>query len=306
MAVHWPPGLPTVDGVGPSCVALPPGPWPTVLAYLTQRFPAIDPGIWVERMASGRVLDERALPLPPDAPYRGGSRAWYYRALPTEDRVPFDEALLYQDAHILVVDKPHFLPVTPGGRFVQETLLVRLKRRLGLEGLQPVHRIDRETAGLVLLCLEPNSRDAYHRMFREQAVHKVYEAVAPWREDLALPLQHSSRIVQGQPFMRMREAAGEPNAHTRIELICRLGEAAHYRLQPGTGRKHQLRVHMAALGLPILNDSIYPVLQPAGPPDYARPLQLLARSLAFTDPVTGQARAFTSRLQLSAAGTGTP
>jgi tRNA pseudouridine32 synthase / 23S rRNA pseudouridine746 synthase len=291
--------LPTRDGVGASCVQLPEGTWPTIAAFLLERFPAIDPGVWEARIAAGDVLDEDGVPVTPTRPHQPRLRIYYYRSLDSEPRVPFDEFVLYQDEHIVVADKPHFLAVIPAGRHLQETLLVRLKRRLGIDALAPVHRIDRETAGLVLFSIRPETRGVYQRLFAERVARKVYECIAPFCSDLALPLVHRSRLVDDDHFMQMREAPGTPNSETRIELIERRGDLARYRLEPLTGRRHQLRVHCAALGIPILNDSIYPVLKSEGSDDFAKPLQLLARGLAFTDPVTGAHREFESRFRLA-------
>jgi tRNA pseudouridine32 synthase/23S rRNA pseudouridine746 synthase len=297
--------MPSKNGVGASCVALPKGDWATVLDYLVQQFPAIARGQWQSRMARGDVLDAQGLALAPDAIYRPRARIYYWRYLPAEPRIPFDEEILFQDEHLLVADKPHFLPVTPGGRYLQETLLVRLKNRTGINTLAPIHRIDRETAGLVLFAIKPQMRDAYAALFRERVVKKRYEAIALWRADLRFPMDYQSRLVEGDIFITMREEAGEPNAFTRISVLeqrDQSGQWARYCLEPHTGRRHQLRVQMAALGLPIVNDQIYPVLHPALEegelPDYARPLKLLAKSIAFADPVTGQARRFESRLRL--------
>ncbi|RZL07933.1 MAG: pseudouridine synthase [Rubrivivax sp.] len=292
------PSLPTRDGVGPSCVALPPGPWLTVLDFLAERFAAIGRQEWQARLLRGDVLDAQGHPLPADQVYRARERLYYYRSLPQEPRIPFDEVVLYQDELLVVADKPHFLPVLPAGRYVQETLLVRLKRRLGLDTLAPMHRLDRETAGLVLFTVRPDTRDRYQALFRDRLIAKHYEAIAPHRPDLPLPAVHRSRIVPGAAFMTMREEAGEPNSETAIDCQAVNGAWARFGLSPRTGVKHQLRVHMAALGRPIRHDLIYPVLQPEAAADglgaYPPALQLLARTVAFTDPVTGQARRFDS------------
>lgn len=279
-------------------MALPEGPWTTIAEFLAQRFDAISPAVWAVRIGACEVLDEHGAPVTLTRRYQPNLRVFYYRSLPDEPLVPFDEVVLFQDEHIVVADKPHFLPVTPSGSHLQQTLLVRLKRRLGINALAPVHRIDRETAGLVLFSIEPSTRGRYQRVFAERSVIKTYECVAPWRDELALPLTHRSRLVDDTHFMRMREAPGEPNAETHVELLERSGALARYRLSPHTGRRHQLRVHCAALGIPIVGDLIYPTLQPANSDDHARPLQLLAKHLAFTDPITGEARHFTSGLHL--------
>jgi tRNA pseudouridine32 synthase/23S rRNA pseudouridine746 synthase len=289
--------LPTLNGVGPSCVGLPAGPWPTVLDFFAARFHDVAPATWLQRMADGLLLDEAGQPVRADAAYRPHTRLYYYREVPAETPIPFEAEILFQDEHLLAVDKPHFLPMVPGGRYLQHTLLVRLKQQLAMDDLVPLHRIDRETAGVALFGLRPQDRNAYHALFRERAVTKHYEAIAPWRDDLRLPLVRRSRMVEGTPFFRLQEAAGEPNSETLVEMGERRGEWARYRLSPLTGRRHQLRVHMAALGVPIRYDRFYPEVDNS-PEDHLRPLQLLAREIAFTDPLTGAPRRFESRLRL--------
>jgi tRNA pseudouridine32 synthase/23S rRNA pseudouridine746 synthase len=326
------PALPMLNGVSASCVATPPtprggaAPWTRMLEFLAQRFPKVSPAAWAERMARGEVLDEAGLPLRPQSPYRGGQRVFYYRWLDDEPPWPFDpdtqlsrqaapgtaphgrdlhssfvERVLWRDDHLLVVDKPHFMSVSPGGRHVQQSLLARLRRTLGLSELTPLHRLDRETAGVMLLSIQPNSRDAFQALFRQRRVFKAYHAVAPWHARHSWPQVVHNRLEESKAFMQMHEARGEPNALTRIQPLQvdeRRGLAL-YALEPLTGKKHQLRAHMAGLGLPIVNDTLYPVLQPpSSQPDFQRPLQLLAHRLAFSCPITGQAREFVSQLQL--------
>jgi len=302
------PAIPMRDGVSASCLALPrlrQPPWPTLLDHLAERLPRIGRAEWAERMATGRVLDEAGQPLAADAPYVNGARVYYWRELAVEDAIPFPACVLFEDEHLVVADKPHFLPVTPGGRYVRETLLVRLKAQLDCPDLSPLHRIDRETAGLVLLSKRPQDRDAYQRLFRERQLHKVYEAIAPWRPGLAFPLTRRSHILEDeQAFYRMREAGPHEgqadNSETRIDCLEQRGAWARYRLWPVTGRRHQLRVHMQGLGLPLLGDQFYPTVRraPGEPEDFAEPLRLLAWALAFQDPVTGQARQFQSQRTL--------
>jgi tRNA pseudouridine32 synthase/23S rRNA pseudouridine746 synthase len=287
----------TRQGVGPSSVVLPavcdPA-WSSLLDFLSARFTHIERSAWAQRMANGSVCDANGNALAPDAPFREGARIHYFRALETETPIPLQETVLYRDTHLLVADKPHFLPVIPSGKYLHETLLVRLKHRLGLDDLVPIHRIDRDTAGLVLFSINPATRDAYHALFRDHAVDKHYEAIAPWNPDLAWPVTRRSRIGVGPHFMQQTELDGAPNSWTEIAPLEARSEWARYALRPHTGLRHQLRVHMAALGLPIAGDGIYPVLTPEAAPDYARPLQLLARAIAFTDPISGQAHRFES------------
>jgi tRNA pseudouridine32 synthase/23S rRNA pseudouridine746 synthase len=295
--------LPTRDGVSASTVATPSGPWRTALDFLSERIPAVSREDWEARMCRGEVVDDRGQPVLPDAAYRPQSRLHYWRTLAFEHRIPFDEHIVFQDDWLVVADKPHFLPVTPGGRYVQETLLVRLKRRTGIDTLSPMHRIDRETAGLVAFTVQPATRHAYQSLLRDRLVEKVYEAIAPWRPDMRWPQRRVSRLEESPSFMAMHEVEGPPNADTLIEVREVMGAFARYRLTPHTGQKHQLRAHMNAIGLPICHDRIYPRLLPADPPDqapdFSQPLRLLAQRLSFTDPVTGQARHFESQRQLA-------
>ena len=292
--------LPTKDGVGPSCVALVPGAWATIDDFLAERFAGVPASVWRDRMQRGELLDERGVAIGTGQPYRSGGKLYYYRSIDDEPCVPFAEEILFQDEWLVAVDKPHFLPVTPGGRHLHETLLVRLKRRLGIDTLTPLHRLDRETAGVVVFAVQPDTRGAYQTLFAQRQVVKHYEAIAPWRADLSFPLTRRSRLVEDAHFLRMREEPGEPNAETHFELLEALGSLARYRLMPVTGRTHQLRVHCAALGVPIVGDRMYPGLLPADTDDLERPLQLLARSLAFTDPISGEPRRFESQRQLAA------
>lgn len=291
--------LPVREGVSPSYIWLPDGHWSTVLSFLLDRFPDVGEATWLERMRKEEVRDGAGARLVPDSPFRRGACVFYYRELHQETPIPFAEKILHLDEHILVADKPHFLPVIPSGRFLHETLLVRLKRSTGLDHLTPIHRIDRETAGIVVFSRDPASRGRFQSLFQRREVDKVYEALAPYDGNLEFPLMYRSRMVDGTPFFRMTESDGEPNSETLIDILERRGEVALYRLRPFTGKKHQLRVHLAALGIPILNDGFYPHAQPCKADDMSSPLKLLARSISFRDPITGQERYFESERSLA-------
>ena len=282
----------------PSRLQLPPGPWATVLDCLCDRFPAIDRAEWRDRFDRGRVMDASGMALRADAPHTTGAEIRYFREIPDEPAIPVTESILHVDEHLVVADKPHFLPVTPAGQFVRETLLARLVQCLGNPDLVPLHRIDRDTAGVVLFSASRHTRAAYQALFRERRIHKHYEAIAPALPGLSFPLVRTSCITQGEPFFRMQEVAGTPNSETRIDVLERQGGTWRYALEPVTGRKHQLRVHMAALGAAIVNDRFYPRLLPQAADDLARPLRLLARGLAFRDPLDGSERRFESALRL--------
>ena len=291
---------PFIDGLAASTLQLPPGPWATVLDCLCERFPKVPRARWLERMARGRVVDGEGRWLTPGTPHRVGGIIHYYREVPAEVPVPFDDVVLHVDGDLLVADKPHFLPVAPSGAHVHETLLGRLIRRTGNHDLAPLHRIDRDTAGLVLFSTNPRTRARYQALFREREVAKGYEAIAPALPHIEFPPVRRSRLEAGEPFFRRREAPGPANSETGLDVIGRGSLLWRYDLTPVTGRKHQLRVHLAALGAAIVNDRTYPLLlQPRAAGDFSAPLQLLARRLAFIDPLTGAERRFDSQRQLT-------
>jgi tRNA pseudouridine32 synthase/23S rRNA pseudouridine746 synthase len=295
--------LPVRDGVGPSQVGLPPGPWPRMLDFLVHRFPAVAVAEWRRRMDAGEVIDQAGRAIGAQQAYAPHGKLYYYRTVPDEPANTAQATVLFEDECIVAADKPHFLPVTPSGHYLQETLLVRLRRQLGLPGLTPLHRIDRETAGVVLFAKTPALCAGYESLFARRQVAKQYQAIAAAPGALRFPLSRTSVLVPDTHFMQMREAeaadrASAGEARTDIEWMESQGAWARYRLKPLTGRRHQLRVHMAALGLPILGDRIYPRLHPPGGDDLANPLRLLAERIAFRDPVTGQAREFVSARQL--------
>lgn len=281
-----------------STLYLPPGAWATVLDCLCAHFGAISREQWLDRIARGRVLDGQGAPIASDLRYREGLRIHYFREVPNETPIPVVESILYADEHLVVADKPHFLPVTPAGEYVEQTLLRRLIRRLDNPDLVPLHRIDRHTAGLVLFSANKQTRSAYQSLFPTRKIDKRYEAIAPALPGMEFPWVHKTRLVDGEPFFRMQEGPGVSNTETRIEVCERNGDLWRYGLYPVTGKKHQLRVHMAALGAGICNDPFYPDVIKGAVDDYNRPLKLLAQSLRFVDPLNGDPRFFESRIKL--------
>ncbi|MFF3792456.1 pseudouridine synthase [Streptomyces sp. NPDC001981] len=296
--------LPQRDGIDPVRVRLPEDPgeeWATVRDHLLARFAGAIGADRVDAMfADGRFVSVQG-PVAPDEPYTAGRFLWFHRDFAPEEPVPFPVGVVYRDARLVIADKPHFLATTPRGRHITETAVARLRRELGLPSLQPAHRLDRLTAGLVLFVVRPEDRGAYQTLFRDKLVRKEYEAVAPYDPSIAFPRTVRSRIVKERGVIAAREEPGEANSESRIELLEHREGLGRYRLLPTTGRTHQLRVHMNGLGLPLVHDPVYPVIEPEGAADdWTRPLQLLARVLEFTDPVTGVPRRFESGLRLSA------
>jgi tRNA pseudouridine32 synthase/23S rRNA pseudouridine746 synthase len=285
----------------PSVVTMPKAerPYPSILAFLSKRFPAISWETWEKRISEGKVLDEKARQITLDTEYTPLGRIFYFREVAHEPSIPFAEKILHLDDEILVACKPHFLPVTPGGRYVDECLLNRLRNSTGIEDLAPLHRIDRETAGLVLFSVNKKSRGVYGKLFMDGDVEKTYQALSACQ-----PLQETAswdvanRIGRGEPWFRMKTVPGSVNARSAIHLAEIKGAIARFVLKPRTGKTHQLRLHMSGLGFGILNDRYYPELQAEGEDDLHTPLQLVAQKLRFRDPISGQIREFASERTL--------
>jgi tRNA pseudouridine32 synthase/23S rRNA pseudouridine746 synthase len=292
------------EGVSSSRVYLPAGRSHTnLLEFFIANFPHIEANEWQARFTEGLVMTSDGEVVAANDPYQANIHLLYFRRLNREPEIPFEETILFQDQHILVADKPHFLPVTPSGLYLHQTLLNRLKKKTGIQTLSPIHRIDRDTAGLVVFSVNPKERAQYQNLFRDRVVKKIYEAIAPYSETLQknLPMIYRSRIEESEHFLQMQEVNGEPNTDTYIELIEQINSWARYRLSPKSGKKHQLRCHLNALNIPIKNDQIYPVLTPYQEYDLdlSKPLQLLAKEIHFDDPITKEPRAFISQMKIA-------
>jgi len=270
-----------------------------LLQFFIAQFPHIAVKEWEDRFAQGLVLNAEGKALDAIDAYQPNTHLIYFRRLAREPEISFQEEILFQDQHILVADKPHFLPVTPSGLYLHQTLLNRLKKKTGIQSLSPIHRIDRDTAGLVIFSVNPAERAQYQNLFRDREVKKVYEAIAPYSQELIakLPLLYQSRLEESEHFLQMIEVEGESNTDTLLEIISENRPWAKYRLTPGSGKKHQLRCHLNALDIPIKDDQIYPTLTPYQEYDLdiSRPLQLLAKEISFLDPITKTQRVFVSK-----------
>lgn len=295
--------LPRRDGLDAAWVRTPDnlpsssGRWQTMGQFLRERLPSVAPV--TAMLQAGEFVDQHGRPWHEQDPYRPNAFVWFHRPLIAEVPVPFEVPVLYADERIVVVDKPHFLATTPRGVHVRETVVVRLRESLNLPDLAPAHRLDRLTAGVLVLTTRPEFRAAYAELFQRGAVRKVYEAVAPYDPSIEFPCRVQNRLEKRRGSLQVEVLAGEPNAETTIEVLEVRGHFARYRLTPATGKTHQLRVHLAGLGLPIVGDPLYPVVQEALGGDFEHPLQLVARRLDLVDPYEGLSREFSSQATLA-------
>lgn len=273
-----------------------PARWATMRDFLVGRLPAAVPVD--EMLAAGDFVDQVGRPWTGQEPYRPSTLVWFHRALVPEPAVPFPVEVLYRDDRLVVVDKPHFLASTPRGSHVAESALVRLRTSLHLPELAAAHRLDRLTAGLLVLTTRREYRGAYAGLFQRREVRKTYEALARFDPALEFPRRVTGRIEKRRGRLQAEVVDGEPNAETLVELVETRGQYGLYRLTPATGRTHQLRVHLAALGLPILGDPLYPEILDVDADDFTMPLRLVARRLSFIDPIDRTSRDYTSRFAL--------
>lgn len=274
-------------------------PYPSILDFLTQRFPGINRETWEARIYSKKVLTEKGEPISFDMSYMPLKRLYYFREVDKELIIPFSEKIIFCNEELLVACKPHFLPVTPAGPYVNQCLLHRLKKTTGNKDLAPINRIDRETAGLVLFSMNKKTRGRYQKMFMKGEVEKTYYAVTKYpcvQEKKSWTIEN--RIVKGDPWFRMKTVPGEPNAVSKISLVRSSKNRVLFQLCPVTGKKHQLRLHLSGLGFPILNDRFYPELLPEKKGNFAAPLQLLARKIRFRDPLSGRQVTYESERRL--------
>ena len=270
----------------------------TIFNYLCEQFPHITVTEWQQRFNDQLIFDLKGNVLTLESAFQANTHIYYYRFLAHEIFVPFQEKILFENEDLLVVDKPHFLTISPTGQYVQETLLVRLKKTINNPDLTPIHRLDRETAGVVLFSKKPSSRGIYQQLFAEKKVQKIYHAIAPYYAELMFPQTVELRMEKGEPFYTMKIVSGQVNSSTEINLLEHNQSWAKYQLKPITGKQHQLRVHLNSLNIPIQNDPFYPEVIHKDAADFSAPLQLLAKEIYFLDPITQQPMYFHSNQEL--------
>lgn len=300
--------LPMKSGVSPSKVYLPKNTtYTSVFDYLCVTFCHISRQCWQERFADGQIfapMQDKFVVLNTQSSYQTfqDGYIYYYRSLKKETPVPFAHHVIFENERLMVVDKPHFLTMTPAGNYVKETLLSRLKDETNNSELSPIHRLDKDTAGLVLFCKDKKYRSTYQSLFdithHNHSIKKIYHAIAPFKKELILPMTLNLHIERGDPFYTMKVSDGVPNSQTVIDIVDKKDNFAKYQLIPITGKLHQLRVHLNHLGIAIKNDPFYPSLCHRQPSDFDSPLQLLSKYIYLVDPVDNADYFFKSKREL--------
>lgn len=259
-----------------------------VIAGQRHRHPEDDAWALDKRFAAGEVRDRRGQVISPGQVLAAGEDVYFYRMPAPEPHVPFSISPVYEDARILVVNKPPFLATVPKGAHITETAVVRLRRATGNEELSPAHRLDRHTSGLLLFTKSREFRGAYQEMFARRTVQKTYHAVSAGPSAVAPGTVWRSRISKVPGDLQAHTVDGEVNAETHVISV----SGRVHVLAPHTGKTHQLRLHMCEAGVPIVNDPLYPAIRDDLMDDFTRPLGLTAYSLRFEDPVDGREREF--------------
>ncbi len=294
--------LPVRNGLNSAWVRTPSeGEWRSLRDFLVWKIPRLSETRIDEMFAEGRFVDEKGTVLPHDTPYLNNRFVFFHRDLPDETPPPGELLVLYQDERIVVLDKPHFWSTIPRGQHVLYSATVQARRMLDLPELSPAHRLDRSTAGVLLCTKYRKFRAHYQLLFEHREVSKTYEAIAPVKDDLQFPVEVKSHIAKYRGQIRAVELPDEePNSHTLIELEETRSGLGRYKVTPYTGKTHQIRLHFNSLGIPLIGDAFYPVLLENNVHDFSSPMQLLAKSLEFDDPISGQPMKFTSSRMLAA------
>lgn len=271
-----------------------------LLTFLTLKFPHIDQEIWEDRFSRELILSMKNSPVLPSQPVTLGERYQYFREVVQEKEIPFHEEVLFQNEHFIVASKPHFLPVTPTGPYIHHCLVNRLRYRFGNNDINPINRIDRLTAGLVLLSCNRETAGLYKQMFVESTIEKEYLAGSEIFQEPVLKSWHvENRLERSGELFLMHAVEGETNAISDITFLEKRDELGIFSVKITTGKQHQIRVHMSGLGFPLKNDNFYPTLLPKEMgEDFTRPLKLIAKRISFTDPLTGERLTFESPLEL--------
>ncbi len=273
--------------------------WNSVESFLLASFPHLDPAKFQQRVHDGRIYYDDGSSVKLNATCIAGQRLWYFREIENEVKIPFDYEVLHEDEHIIVVDKPHFLSTTPVGNFLHETVVTRMRKRTGNMQITPAHRLDRSTAGVLMLTKHKGAREKYQSLFARRDTDKTYHAICQQNASLQTSFDIALRIKPNDNDMFVSVSPGKPNSHTKVRQLQSNNKLSLYELKPVSGKKHQLRVHMSHYGAAIVNDNWYPIAEPESPDHFNKPLQLLAVSLAFTDPFSGQIREFRTKRQLA-------
>jgi 23S rRNA pseudouridine1911/1915/1917 synthase len=266
----------------------------SILDYYSDRYSHSSRDEWLARIGAGEV-QVNGHSVAPDWLLIAGQTLCYYRSPWQEPEVPLGFTILYEDADLWVINKPSGLPVLPGAGFLEHTVLGQLRLNVATETPTPIHRLGRGTSGCLLLARSALAKSNLSQQLRDRQLEKIYRTLIGFMPD-SMPVQGKITTPIGKisyPQLGYLYAATADGlaAESTYQIVGRSAEFTWVDVTIATGRPHQIRIHMASIGYPLVGDPLYgiggiPIATDAVPGDCG--YWLHARQLGFRHPRSGQ------------------